>query len=48
MFNYPSTVRVVRTIVISMVMLFLQKLAGDSGKNPHHRAIEKACIMKHF
>jgi len=31
-----------------MVMLFLQKLAINSGKNPHYRAIEITGKVKHF
>jgi hypothetical protein len=33
---------------VSMFMLFRQKHATYSGKNPHQRAIEKACAVKHF
>ena len=34
--------------LISMNMLFPQKLANKSGKKPHYCAIENACIVKHF
>lgn len=30
---------------ISIFMLFLQKLAMDSGKNPHYCAIENVCVV---
>ncbi len=33
---------------ISMIMLIRQKLASDSGKNPHYRAIEKAYTINHI